>query len=173
MKLYVGTYKKYNEGSLDGKWLDLDDYSNKDEFIEACLELHKDEEDPELMFQDYECDSEWERQLYSESSVPDEYWEIKEELSRSHFNEEIYDAWIKYNCVSPTVDNINQAEEEYVGDYKSDADFAESWYDDTETTEIKNHPLYSYIDWEEVFNSEFDCNGVYSIDNHYFDSNRS
>ena len=30
MKLYVGTYAKYNSGSLAGDWLNLDDYSNKD-----------------------------------------------------------------------------------------------------------------------------------------------
>ncbi len=53
-RIYVGTYAKYNEGSIFGKWLDLSDYSDKDEFYETCRELHKDEEDPELMFQDWE-----------------------------------------------------------------------------------------------------------------------
>ena len=42
-RVYVGTYNKYNNGSLFGKWLDLSDYSDKDEFMEACRELHKDE----------------------------------------------------------------------------------------------------------------------------------
>lgn len=53
-KVYVGTYAKYNNGSLSGAWLDLSDYSDKKEFYEACRELHKDEEDAEYMFQDYE-----------------------------------------------------------------------------------------------------------------------
>lgn len=53
-KIYVGTYKKYNEGSLFGKWLSLSDYSDKEEFYDACKELHSDEEDPEFMFQDWE-----------------------------------------------------------------------------------------------------------------------
>lgn len=35
-RVYVGTYNKYNNGSLFGKWLDLSDYSDKDEFLEAC-----------------------------------------------------------------------------------------------------------------------------------------
>ena len=47
-RVYVGTYNKYNNGSLFGKWLDLSDYSDKDEFLEACRELHKDDQDPEL-----------------------------------------------------------------------------------------------------------------------------
>ena len=52
--VYVGTYKKYNEGSIYGKWMTLSDYSDFDEFEEACRELHKDEEDPEFMCQDKE-----------------------------------------------------------------------------------------------------------------------
>ena len=38
-KIYVGTYGKYNNGSLSGAWLDLSDYSDKEEFYEACREL--------------------------------------------------------------------------------------------------------------------------------------
>lgn len=53
-RVYVGTYGKYNNGSLFGAWLDLSDYSYKEDFYEACRELHKDEEDAEYMFQDYE-----------------------------------------------------------------------------------------------------------------------
>lgn len=51
--VYVGTYKKYNEGSLAGAWMELADYKSKDEFMEACKELHSDEEEPEFMYQDY------------------------------------------------------------------------------------------------------------------------
>lgn len=53
-RVYVGTYAKYNNGSLYGAWLDLSDYSDKEEFYEACRELHEDEEDAEYMFQDWE-----------------------------------------------------------------------------------------------------------------------
>ena len=52
--IYVGTYSKYNNGSLFGKWMSLSKYSDIGEFHKACKELHKDEEDPELMFQDWE-----------------------------------------------------------------------------------------------------------------------
>lgn len=50
--VYCGTYGKYAAGSIDGKWLDLSNYADMDEFLEACAELHKDEHDPEFMFQD-------------------------------------------------------------------------------------------------------------------------
>lgn len=53
-KLYVGTYAKYNDGSINGAWLDLSDYDTAEEFLTACAELHADEPDAEFMFQDYE-----------------------------------------------------------------------------------------------------------------------
>lgn len=52
--VYVGTYGKYNDGSIEGKWLCLSDYSDKADFYKACHELHRDESDPEFMFQDWE-----------------------------------------------------------------------------------------------------------------------
>lgn len=83
MKLYVGTYAKYNSGSLSGAWLDLDKYANADEFEAACRRLHRDESDPELMFQDVETDPgcDWQEGLYSESSIPREYWSLKAEIA--------------------------------------------------------------------------------------------
>jgi hypothetical protein len=52
--VYVGTYAKYNEGSLFGKWVNLTDFTNIKDFYSFCFDLHKDEHDPELMFQDWE-----------------------------------------------------------------------------------------------------------------------
>ena len=31
--IYVGTYAKYNAGSLFGKWFDLSDFADKDEIF--------------------------------------------------------------------------------------------------------------------------------------------
>ena len=53
-KIYVGTYAKYNAGDLSGDWLSLRDFETFEDLIEACMELHSDEADPELMIQD--CD---------------------------------------------------------------------------------------------------------------------
>jgi len=71
-RVYVGTYHKYNCGSLAGAWLDLDDYADADDFYDACRQLHGDEADPELMFQDREgCPSEW----VEESHISPHLWE--------------------------------------------------------------------------------------------------
>ena len=71
--IYVGTYHKYNCGSLYGKWMKLADYADKEEFYNACKELHKDEEDCELMFQDWEYIPEG---MCGESWVSEKVWEL-------------------------------------------------------------------------------------------------
>jgi antirestriction protein len=67
--LYCGTYAKYNDGSIEGEWLKLRDYADAETFMQACRNLHRDEADPEFMFQD--CEG-MPRELYGESlSVAD------------------------------------------------------------------------------------------------------
>ena len=81
MKVYVGTYGKYNNGSLDGDWLDLDKFNSYEEFLAACRQLHKDELDPEFMIQDTETDGEdWQAGFTGElTSGYSDYWKIKAE----------------------------------------------------------------------------------------------
>lgn len=71
-RVYVGTYAKYNNGSIEGAWLDLENYSDKDDFLAACAELHSDESDAELMFQDFEDIPEG---MISESSIDEGLWD--------------------------------------------------------------------------------------------------
>ncbi|ECG0483559.1 antirestriction protein ArdA [Salmonella enterica] len=52
--VYVGTWHKYNTGSIAGRWFDLVTFDGEGEFVAACRTLHQDETDPELMFQDFE-----------------------------------------------------------------------------------------------------------------------
>ena len=42
--VYCGTYRKYNNGSLDGAWLELEAFDSYEEFLEICALLHDDEE---------------------------------------------------------------------------------------------------------------------------------
>lgn len=53
-RVYCGTYGKYSSGSIEGGWITITDYSNGKEVLKACADLHKDEPDPEFMFQDFE-----------------------------------------------------------------------------------------------------------------------
>ena len=54
LRVYVGTFGKYNKGSLAGKWLNIKEYKSVDDFYKACEQLHSNEYDPEFMFQDWE-----------------------------------------------------------------------------------------------------------------------
>ena len=58
VKAYVGTYAKYNSGDLSGQWVDVSDFDNMEDFLEACRKLHADEKDLELMFQDWDIPEE-------------------------------------------------------------------------------------------------------------------
>ena len=53
-RIYVGTWAKYNAGSLSGEWLALKDYDNYSELCEVMRAIHEDETDPEPMIQDCE-----------------------------------------------------------------------------------------------------------------------
>src|SRR5690606_39128692 len=95
MSVYVGTYKKYNEGSLFGKWLKLSDYSDYNELIAAMRDLHKDEADPEFMLQDYEISSIIESMgLISEYHISSEIYKVMESINGCSFDAETIEAFI-------------------------------------------------------------------------------
>ena len=53
--VFCCTYHKYNEGRpLAGMWLDLYTFSCYEDFVAACRWLHRDEQDPEFAYLDYE-----------------------------------------------------------------------------------------------------------------------
>lgn len=79
VKIYVGTYAKYNNGSIFGEWMNLSDYEDLEEFYTACKELHKDEQDPEFMFQDFET-PELLKGKISEMGIDDDIFEVAEQL---------------------------------------------------------------------------------------------
>ena len=106
-RVYVGTYAKYNNGSLYGAWLDLSDYSDKEEFYEACRELHEDEEDSEYMFQDWENVPEG---LIGESWISENFFALRNAVE--DLSEEDAD------------DLIKAFQDEYIGQYDDEEDFA-------------------------------------------------
>ncbi len=138
-RLYVGTYAKYNSGSIAGKWLDLEDYADKDAFLAACAELHKDESDPELMFQDFEG---FPRSFYSESSVSDELFAWLELSEDDRELLEVYRENVNQDA------GIDEARENYSGQYDSESDWAANWLEETGGLEGVPEHLKNYIDFE-------------------------
>lgn len=138
-RLYVGTYAKYNNGSIKGAWLDLEDYADRDAFLEACAELHKDEADPEFMFQDFEG---FPRSLYNESSVSDELFAW---LELDEDDRELLAVYIDNVDSSGDIDNARDA---FMGKADTEADWAAQWLEDTGGLEGVPEHLKNYIDYE-------------------------
>ena len=140
-RIYCGTYAKYNAGSLKGAWLDLADYADRDELLAACAELHKDESDPEFMFQDLEgFPSCW----YSESSAPAaELWEW---LALDDGERLAFEAYASGKGCNDTC-TVDDFRDTYAGTAASEADFAEQTAEDC--GEIpKDMPAWIVIDRE-------------------------
>lgn len=138
MRIYVGTYAKYNDGNLFGKWLYLEDYSDKDEFLKACRELHADEENPELMFQDWENIP---SDMIGESWISPEIWELMDAFD--NYDEDAVRAYLK--CFGSWDERDFQ--DRYLGQYDSWRDFAEELVDGMGyLDEIPEH-LRDYFDY--------------------------
>lgn len=138
-RIYVGTYAKYNAGSIGGAWLDLEDYTDRDAFLAACAELHKDEEDPEFMFQDYEG---FPSRFYNEGSAPDEeLWDWLDLDDDDREMVEVY--WDNVNSEG----SIDDAREAFAGKFDSEADWAENFLEATGgIADVPEHLRY-YIDY--------------------------
>jgi antirestriction protein len=130
-QVYVGTYAKYNSGNLDGAWLDLEDYADLEDFYEAAGELHKDEADPEFMFQDW-------------SGIPDgmigESWispSIFDYIEAAKYwdedDREAFKTFMEYEWTEGE-EKLSEAlqafEEAYVGQFDSVGDYAAQYIDD-------------------------------------------
>ncbi|VXB17759.1 Antirestriction protein (ArdA) [Chryseobacterium sp. 8AT] len=164
--IYCGTYAKYNNGSLYGKWLNLSDYSNYEKLLEIMRELHIDENDPEYHFQDYEhCELFEKLGLVEESFLSPEIYDIAEQINDSGYDLEVFEA---------VLDNLGkmdfQSAYEYVnnfycGEYANDIDFVQEFY---ENDIPFNLPSFVVIDWEStsrnIMYDYFESNG------HYFKS---
>lgn len=138
-RIYVGTYAKYNDGNLFGAWLDLQDYSDKDEFIAACLMLHRDEDDPELMFQDWEDMPRW---MASESFVDEAVWEW---LELNEYDKELLNVYSDH--INSTGD-IEQARESFYGKFDKETDWAAEYWEETGLLQSIPKDLQGYIDYE-------------------------
>jgi antirestriction protein len=147
--IYVGTYAKYNNGNLAGAWLNLEDFADKDDFYDYCNNvLHKDESDPELMFQDVEGIP---SDLYAESSISERIWELaafddhERNIIKSYLAE--YDA-----------KDFQEIIDSYCGEYSSVEDYARSHIEDCYNLDKMMGNLACYFDYES-FARDLELNG--------------
>lgn len=116
--LYCGTYGKYNSGNFSGMWLNVSTFDDYEDFVNFCLAIHADEENPEIMCQDGEnipdslcCESMGEKGFNKIA----EYCELCDEYSV-----EAVDDFLEWDSTE-YLDNMHDA---YVGVYDSREDFA-------------------------------------------------
>ena len=138
-RVYVGTYRKYNEGSIAGEWLELEDYDSRADFYEACRELHSDEADPELMFQDWE---EIPKKYIGESFIDEGLWDW---LNLPEDEREI--ASIYFDDVDQSAEP-KQAVEAYEGEYDSEEDWAREFWNSTGMAGEVPKFAQNYIDYK-------------------------
>lgn len=138
IQLYVGTYGKYSSGSIAGKWLDLEDYSDSKDFYAACKALHSNEHDPEYMFQDYEGFPSF---LYSESGNITQIYEF---IDLEDYEREII---ALYN---EDIDDFQSVIDRYQGSYDSLEDYAIEYCESTGAlSDVPNFISY-HIDYESM-----------------------
>ena len=140
-RIYVGTYAKYNNGSIAGEWLDIEDYADKEDFLAACKELHKDEADPEFMFQDLE---DIPTGMAGESFVTDELFEY------GLLNEHDQEIWATYRDHVNQDGDFDEAQDAFQAKGTSKADVAQGHYEDTGMMNGVSGWAANYIDWEAV-----------------------
>jgi len=123
--VYVGTYHKYDCGSIYGAWLDLTSFADYEDFKEACRSLHDDENDPEFMLQDY---MNFPRDFYSESMLSEKDFDSILEYAElcDKYGCEAIDAFVS---ISDTPD-LGRFENTYLGEWDSMEDFAEHILDE-------------------------------------------
>lgn len=168
-RIYVGTYGKYNAGSLFGQWIDLTKCTDKETFIEACQFLHNDENDPELMFQDYDgilhdIPKSW----VSESSISEEVFEFLEHFSDEEARGEAFLNWVSISGYNGDFHYLlSHFEEAYQGDYDSEKAFAEylaeemGWYSAMKKAGINEYYFDEEAYARDLFMSDYTySNGV-------------
>lgn len=139
--VYCGTYAKYNDGNLCGLWIDVSSFDDYDEFIDFCKAIHADEDDPELMFQDFECfPREWYDECPNRESFDNilRYSELCEQYSK-----DAVDAFIGWGS-----EDLEHFEDCYCGEYNSEEDYARELIDDYYNIEKMMGNLANYFDYK-------------------------
>jgi antirestriction protein len=174
-KIYVGTYGMYNNGSLFGEWMDLTDYSDREEFYKACYELHRNEFLPELMFQDWEYIPKF---LISESWLHENTYKYFQ--AASEMDEQTPKAFELYceNIASwpdcgkdfdQLLEDFNESYQGYYGGVMKDAktEFTYQFVEDTGLLSGVPQILERYFDYE-AYGRDLFLEGYTEYDGHIF-----
>jgi antirestriction protein len=121
-KIYVADLEAYNNGRLSGVWLDLTDYSDADELMDAINDFLKTTGGEEYAVHDYEN---LPSSMYSEYMGVRDFEEIYEMMDLAKEND------LPLDVAMEIVSQFDRsALDEFTGVYDSEQDFAEQLVDD-------------------------------------------
>ena len=140
--LYCGTYGKYNSGNFNGMWVTVSTFDSYEDFKTFCLAIHADENDPELMYQDF---ANMPDSLYHESMGAEEFENILKYCDLcDEYNVSAVDDFRE--CFSP--EDLDRMDDAYVGVYDSKEDFAREIVSDCYDLDKMMGNLACYFDYE-------------------------
>ena len=155
--VFVCTYHKYNEGRpLAGAWLDLYTFSCYEDFVAACRWLHRDEQDPEFAYLDYEnMPDAW----YSESCLDEDTFErILEYADLDDDEQEAFRAFL--DVTSDSDADFSDFRERYCGRWDSEEEFAQHLADELCMFDNVPESITRFFDFKafarELFMSDYD-----------------
>lgn len=126
LKIYVGTYKKFNEGCLFGKWLSLSDYSNYNELLKAMKDLHNNEKDPKFLFLNWQCYHLFEQlNLINKHYISEDIYDIVTAIDDSGLNMEILKAFSICFEENDIWEMIRKADDCYYGKFDNNKEFVQ------------------------------------------------
>ena len=165
--VYVGTYRKYSEGSLKGAWISPGLYESYDEFMEAATSIHDDEKEPELMYQDK--DGDLPNSKYSESYFSEDAWAYCRAYALDEIDGDVLRSFVEcygvdYEDPDDYTDNCQSA---YMGDFDDDEEFARQLVEDVGLLIGAPEILENYFDYE-AFARDLMIDGYSEYDGHYF-----
>lgn len=116
-------------------------FGSYDDFINFCKAVHADEEDPELMFQDYEY---FPREFYHESGMNEAEFDaiVKLQELKDQYSPEAIEDFFEFFT------DIEEFEEVYCGEFGSEKEFAYHIVDECYNIEKSMGSLSCYFDYE-------------------------
>ena len=147
--VYVGTYNKYNCGSLNGAWVDLESFNDEEELMEFLYRLHADEAEPEFMVQDY---MNFPRRFYSESMNEHDFAELFKWLNLEEEEREM--------CAEYWDEIYEDASVEEITDSLVYSGNSDDYFDELAEEELQNLPdalkfCFDYVKWRELCSYDY------------------
>lgn len=133
-RIYVADLEAYNNGRLVGEWLDLDDYNDADELMDAIQDVLKKSGGEEYAIHDYEN---FPSNLYSEYMSRNDFQALYDVMETAKRND------LPLEVVQDIVSQYGEGGvEEFQGKYDNAEDFAQQLVDDIGIESFNDYQYY-------------------------------